>query len=79
LADRGILAAGGVERRQPHRSDLRRARRRRVHEELVAGLFLVVALLVTLLLLGLQWLHSGSSSLSSASAIHLTPTYGGLL
>jgi hypothetical protein len=41
----------------------------------LAGLFLLVVVLVTILLLALQWLHGGSSSVTLPP---LTPTYGGL-
>ena len=52
--------------RREDRRVVREERRRMVREELLAVGFLVVALLVTVLLLALQWLHGGSSSLALA-------------
>jgi hypothetical protein len=61
--------------RREDRRAVREERRRMVREELLAVGFLLVALLVTVLLLALQWLHGGSSSL--ALAPHLAPAHGG--
>lgn len=62
----------GGERRQR-----RLERRRQVREQIVVAAVLLVALAVTLVLLGMQWLDSTASTTSSASASIFTLNLGG--
>jgi hypothetical protein len=55
----------------------RRAPRRIFREELLAVAFLLVALLITVALLGLQWLQGGQSSSGVGTPLLLISTHGG--
>ena len=57
----------------------RLARRRLFREELLAVLVLVAALAATLVLLGLQWLNSGSSSTPAGAAAGSIHFLGGFI
>jgi hypothetical protein len=50
-------------------------RRRLLREELIAAAILVIALAVTLTVLGLQWLDTGPSAVASAGMV--VSIYGG--
>lgn len=53
------------------RQEQRKRRRRLAREQQLAVLVLLVAFVVTVVLLGLQWLHAGGSASSAPGLQHL--------
>jgi len=69
-----VLGAAAADHTPGVRLRRLRQRRRLVREELLAVAVLVIALAVTLTVLGLQWLDSGPVAVSAGWPIHI---YGG--